>query len=200
MERFELIVISLPLFFRGEAECLDALLASGLSKLHIRKPGASKKELDGLLREIRPRWRKQLVLHGGNQPGEVRELANKYEIGQIHCPQKVWNERWGLRLSSSLHSWEEMATVDERFAYVFISPLFNSISKEGYMANESLLQRPAVPQPCKVIGLGGIDCDTIREVLRHGWDGAAVMGWIWGEAGKEVQRFEDLQKIIEGYS
>jgi len=206
---FTLVVITTPFFFPGEAECLEGLLAAGLEKLHLRKPGAGEEEIEGLLRQVSPRWRSRLVLHGSR---DLQSLAVRYGIPQVHCPldeqagQKPGERAAGapdreapIAISASLHSWSAMKKVEGAgLAYVFMSPVFNSISKPGYPANPVLLQRPAGPYPCKVIGLGGVDKDTIGGLIRQGWDGAAVLGWIWEEPGAAVKRYEQLKKIIRG--
>jgi thiamine-phosphate pyrophosphorylase len=199
---FLLVVITAPVFFPGEAACLEGLLAAGLQKLHLRKPGASEEEMEVLLRQIAPRWHSQLVLHhragraGGSR--ELAHLAARYGIPQIHCPL---SELAGapIAVSASLHSWEEIKEIEGAgLTYVFLSPVFDSISKPGYAASPGLLQRPASPHPCKVrvIGLGGVNKDTIGSLIREGWDGAAVLGWIWEEPGTAVERYEQLKKII----
>lgn len=211
-ESFTLVVITTPVFFPGEAECLEGLLAAGLEKLHLRKPGAGEEEMEGLLKQLSPRWHRRLVLHGSRG---LSRLAARYGIPQIHCPVKelgtgLVGTPVGEKLrapeenrqpiySASLHSWEEMKEIEEAgLAYVLMSPLFDSISKPGYAANPILLQRPAAPYPCKVIGLGGVDKDTIGGLVRQGWDGAAVLGWIWEDPAAAVERYEQLKTIISG--
>lgn len=213
---FLLVVLTAPKFFPGEAEYLEGLLEAGLGKLHLRKPGATsgegrgsrsaaagKKSMEDLLERLSPRWHSRLVLHGS------MEWAEAYKIPQIHGPVRYRSGSGssggggreiispeGLAISTSVHSWEEVKALPEGVAYTFLSPLFDSISKPGYMANTGLLQRPAGLYPCKVIGMGGIEESNIREVLRQGWDGAAVLGWIWEEPREAVKRFERLKKIL----
>ncbi|HEY4206146.1 MAG TPA: thiamine phosphate synthase [Puia sp.] len=198
---FTLVVITRPVFFPGEAGCLEGLLAAGVEKLHLRKPGAGEDALEALLKQLNPCWYPRLVLHGGR---ELQGLAARYVIPQVHCPLRELDSEGplGIRhryplLSASLHSWEELKKMEVAgLSYVFMSPVFNSISKPGYTANPSLLQRPAGPYPCKVIGLGGVDRDTIGELVRGGWDGAAVLGWIWEQPGAVVERYEQLKNSI----
>jgi len=101
-----------------------------------------------------------------------------------------------VAVSTSVHSWEEFARLPEGLAYAFISPLFDSISKPGYGANPELLRQPAGPMPCMPIALGGVGGDNLRELLRRGWKGAAVLGWIWDEPRGAVGRYEQLKKIL----
>jgi thiamine-phosphate pyrophosphorylase len=183
---FLLAVITAPAFLPGEADYLESLLEAGLQKLHLRKPGV---ELEELLERLSPRWHSRLVLHGS------RELANRYKIPQIHgSVRDIVSEE--IAVSTSVHSWEEAKELPERIAYAFVSPLFDSISKPGYMANGLLLQRPADPPRCRMIGLGGIGEETIGVMIRHGWDGAAVLGWLWEEPREAVRRFGRLKEVI----
>jgi len=219
---FLLVVITTPHFFAGEAACLEGLLAAGLEKLHLRKPGAGVEELEALLKQIDARWYPRLVLHGGY---DIQQLAARYGIPQVHCPpgrlrpddrvpgksdaakspaesavnrQRKLDEESPIVLSTSIHSWEEIKEIEGAgLTYVFLSPVFNSISKPGYAATPGLLRRPAGPFPCKVIGLGGVDKDTIGELRREGWDGAAVLGWIWQQPEEALQRYQQLKDDIK---
>jgi hypothetical protein len=159
---------------------------------------------------------------------EAFRLAARYGIPQIHCSLKEMEEsdvpkeiggsnvakEMGkpnvpktepiagapVAVSSSLHSWEEIKDIRGMgLTYVFLSPVFDSISKPGYVANPDLWRRPDRPYPCKVIGLGGVDKDSIGELIREGWDGAAVLGWIWEEPDRAVRRYKRLRKIIASH-
>lgn len=194
MQTFSLVVITAPSFFPGEAVCLESLLSAGLQKLHIRKPGAKEEEIEQLLLQLSPCWYSRLVLHGH------RNLTGRYAIPQVHLPLKAWKEggakETGSTVSASLHSWEELNEINGDFEYVFMSPLFDSISKPGYAACPGLLQRPAGPYPCRLIGLGGINKDNIHLVIQGGWDGAAVLGWIWEEPQAVLERYQELKDAI----
>jgi thiamine-phosphate pyrophosphorylase len=218
---FLLAVITAPDFFPGEAACLQELLAAGLEKLHLRKPGGSKEEMEALLGQIAPCWYSRLVLHGRGR--ELVRLAARYGIPQIHCPLKdlvrpdaglpgpefaglhtVWpvpritGQETEIAVSASLHGWSAIKEIEKAgLAYVFMSPVFHSLSKPGYAANPLLRHRPADTLPCKVIGLGGVDKDTLGLLIREGWEGAAVLGYIWENPRDAVKRYEQLRKVIE---
>ncbi len=189
---FLLAAITVPDTFPGEAECLEGLLEAGLQRLHLRKPAAAD-TLDALLRKLSSRWHSRLVLHGN------LELAAQYGISQIHGPVRYRKEK-SMTLSTSVHTWEEVKRLPDGLAYTFLSPLFNSISKPGYRAQNGLLQRPPGAYPCPVIGMGGIAEDTIQAVLDKGWEGAAVLGWLWEEPRDAVRRFERIQKIVDAHA
>ena len=201
---FLLAVLTLPAVFDGEVELLEGLLEAGLQKLHIRKPGAKAVEMENLLGRLSSRWASRLVLHGG------REMALRYGIMQVHGAVTRRDGKrsgggpfvevgMGVAVSTSVHSWEEFEALPEGLAYAFISPLFDSISKPGYGASEGLLLQPGGRLPCLPVGLGGVGPDTIGAVLKHGWKGAAVLGWIWEKPAEAVSRYEQLKKITDGY-
>ena len=188
---FLLAVITKPDLFSGEAALLKALLDAGADKVHIRKPGASYREVGALLEPLLCGGSAaRIVLHG------FRKLAIHYGIRQVHQP---WRDGWaeGLAISSSLHSWEEVKDIPAgKLEYAFISPLFDSISKTGYRGRSELLQCPAGLRPCRYIGLGGIDERNIGQLPAYGWDGAAVLGWIWERPEEALSRWHTLKKII----
>jgi thiamine-phosphate pyrophosphorylase len=155
-----LAVLTLPGMFAGEADHLEGLLEAGVSRLHLRKPAAGVGEFEGLLRRLAPRWSERLVLHGG------RELALRYGIPNVHGSVEyrggrgrsgggpfVGGDPDGLTLSTSVHNWEEFALLPDGLAYAFISPVFDSISKAGYLANAALLEHLDMAAPCLPVGL-----------------------------------------------
>jgi thiamine-phosphate pyrophosphorylase len=215
---FLLAVLTLPVVFDGEADLLEGLLEAGLRKLHVRKPRAKMDELEILLDRLSSRWASRLVLHGS------RELAVRYGISQVHGAVDYRDgsgrsgggpfagmaaagagtreglsagELDGIAVSTSVRSWAELALLPEGLAYAFISPLFDSISKPGYAANQDLLRQPETRLPCLPVGLGGVGANTLGTLVQQGWKGAAVLGWIWEEPREAVRRYEQLKKIIE---
>jgi thiamine-phosphate pyrophosphorylase len=210
-EDFLLAVLTLPVVFDGEADLLEGLLEAGLRKLHVRKPRAKMDELGILLDRLSSRWASRLVLHGS------RELAVRYGISQVHGavdfrdgsgrsgggpfvgirPGGALGQADDIAVSTSVHSWAELALLPEGLAYAFISPLFDSISKPGYAANQDLLRQPEGKLPCLPVALGGVGVDTIGVLIQQGWKGAAVLGSIWEEPREAVRRYEQLKKIIE---
>lgn len=198
---FLLAVLTMPDGFAGEADCLEALLEAGVERLHLRKPAMRETEVEALLGRLASRWADRLVVHGPR----CSELARRYGIGRVHGAVAYadgsgnsgggpavkdaavlvgLSGRQGLAVSTSVHSWGELAALPRGLAYAFLSPLFDSISKPGYGANEGLLQRPEGGLPCRPVGLGGVSAETVGELVRYGWTGAAVLGGIWGDREK----------------
>ena len=69
--------------------------------------------------------------------------------------------------------------------YVFLSPIFDSISKEGYTSaftSESI--REAAEKGIidkRVIALGGVDENNLLQVKDFGFGGAAILGGLWNK-------------------
>ncbi len=96
-------------------------------------------------------------------------------------------------MSRSLHSVEEIAGVKED--YVFLSPVFPSISKPGYGGSLNLEELKVVVNR-KVIALGGITEERLPIVERIGFGGAAMLGAVWRRR-IEGEQFK-LQLITNG--
>lgn len=83
----------------------------------------------------------------------------------------------------SCHTLEEVSRNKLKSDYVFLSPIFDSISKQGYHAaftEETLRQaHHAGIIDKQVIALGGITPTNARKALSLGFGGVAVLGDIW---------------------
>ena len=173
------IVITSPDFVPGEAFFIDKLFGHGLDLLHLRKPGASADECRDLLERIPERWRGQVVLH------EHFELAEAYGAHGIHLnrrnPQAP--EGYGGSVSCSCHSLEEVAASKPRRQYVFLSPIFDRISKVGYAAAfpEEQLRQAAKERLIdrQVVALGGVTATNIAALRAWHFGGAAFLGDVW---------------------
>ncbi len=82
----------------------------------------------------------------------------------------------------SCHSFEEVEALDGQLPYCFLSPVFDSISKQGYQANfdkKELQEFLKKKRTIKVIGLGGVTSENYAELLNLGFDGGAFLGSVW---------------------
>ena len=180
----DLIVISNPEKVAGEASIINDLFTEGLECLHLRKPGYSEEQLAALILSIAPEWRGRISLH------QHHGLAERLGIRRLHFteanldtvpPQHLAAlHDSGFVLSTSIHHPDRLRTLPGWFHYVFLSPVFDSVSKRGYQAAlpvDFKLDRSGFPG--KVIALGGIEYGNLARVPDMGFDGAAVLGTIW---------------------
>ena len=187
------ILITLPRILKNEAETLAALCGAGVSVIHIRKPEASEPEIEELLKTLQALGAdmSRLTIHY-NEP-----LARKYGLGGVHLriEELLAGAGEGLRWSCSAHGWTEAERAATDADYVFLSPLFDSISKPGYHsaidpaeAAERLRRRKG-----RIVALGGIRPANIARVRRIGFDGAAVLGAAWSADEKAVNTERTLK-------
>lgn len=196
----KLVVISSPEAVADEPAIINGLFAAGLEILHLRKPGAPVAVVEKLLIRIHPAYHSCIALH------QQHGLAKQFGIKRIHFPEQErqqlpasdWPElkEAGYKFTTSVHQPETLKHLPPVFDYVFLSPVFNSISKPGYqplVAENFFLAADDKPLP--VMALGGITPEQISRVREMNFDGAAVLGAIWQEPGKALENFKILQQV-----
>lgn len=173
------IIITSPDFISGEAVFIDNLFLQGLDLLHLRKPEASSEAYKRLLLQIPKHWYSRIVLH------EHFALAEEFGLHGIHLNRRCSQVPDSFRgsISCSCHTIEEVITQKDSKNYVFLSPIFDSISKVGYHAafSPTLLKQAAIENIIdeKVIALGGITANNISLVKEWHFGGVALLGDIW---------------------
>ena len=194
-----LIILTTPNFLPDEAEALTALLSHGLYRLHLRKPGASSHEVEQLLRTIPDRCYSRIVLH------DHFELAATYRLAGVHLNRRnpeppAPAAGYTPALSRSCHSIAELAH-GEGYAYQFLSPLFDSISKQGYTAGFTPDELTAAASQGiigeRVIALGGITPERMEAVRGWHFGGVALLGYLWQDPTPEgvVARLKRIRTV-----
>lgn len=197
-----LIVITSPDKVANESELINQLFAKGLEILHLRKPSWAKPDFEALLKSINPAYKRKVVLH------QFHELAAKYNVKGLHLREENRKQlsvselkelskelkHKNLTFSSSFHSKEEIVASENVFDYVFLSPVFDSISKPNYVGSKFNVQ--GLKFETKIIALGGIEASNIASIQKMGYDGAAVLGAIWGESEMAIENFINLTKAF----
>ena len=174
------IVITLPHFWDGEARHIARLLREGdVDGVHLRKPGCNAEELERLIEAVPEELRGRLVTH------DHYELAMRHGLGGIHLNSRNGDvpKGWKGSVSRSCHSMEEVEEWKQRCDYVSLSPIFDSISKAGYLAaftKEELREarmRGVIDH--KVMALGGVTFARLQEVETMGFGGGMILGDAW---------------------
>ncbi len=201
----KLILITTPTYFVEEDQIITTLFEEGLDILHLRKPQTSPVYAERLLTLIPEKFHKRIVVHDNFY------LKEEYNLRGIHLnarnPQIP--ENYSGQVSASCHSFEEVSKKKETYDYVFLSPIFDSISKEGYQSKftpEDIREasRAGVIDK-KVIALGGINEDTILRVKDFGFGGAALLGGLWGKFDPNldfnyqelIRHFQKLKRLAD---
>lgn len=201
----KLIVITRPDFFPEEGNILFRLFHGGMERLHIRKPGCTRASLLKLLDAIPPAYYPRIVLHDRFEIAADPSFG--YPLGGIHLNSRNPAIPSGYEgaVSRSCHTLKEIKQTG-RYEYVFLSPVFPSISKEGYGAGMDLeTLRDAARQGYiheKVIALGGLCAATIPLIREIPFGGIAVIGSVWGkdtfirDAEPIIHRYKQLKACL----
>lgn len=193
----KLILITSPTYFVEEDKIITSLFEEGLDILHLRKPDTAPMYAERLLTLIPEQYHKRIVVHGHFY------LKEEFRLKGIHLNLRNPNapDHYKGHISCSFHSLEEVKERKRNYDYVFMSPVFDSISKQDYNAQYSPEEiKKAHKQGIidkKVYALGGIDVHNIKEVKKYGFGGAAVMGAIWQKFDTCCDR--DYSQIIEHF-
>ena len=177
------IAITLPGFVPGEASFIVRLLDESFDRVHIRKPDADARAVAQLIEGVPEEYRSRLVLH------DHHALAEPYGLGGIHLNYRNPVAPAGFQgtVSRSCHSLDEVRAWKPRCAYVFLSPIYDSISKQGYrsaFSKQTLLKASAegiIDQ--QVVALGGVTYQRLAEVEQLGFGGYAMLGEAWKKMG-----------------
>lgn len=197
----KLIIITNEEIFEEEGLVLNKLFDEGLETLHLRKPLAGQVEVSSLLEQVSEKYYERIVLH------DHFDLLKSCSLKGVHL-----NRRNSIRpsfkvasVSRSCHTIECLNESMGTYDYMFLSPIFNSISKSGYKSaftKEQLLEAKSKNIiNDKVIALGGVTLETVSLVAEYGFEGVAVLGAIWGDflhskdENALLKRFHELLKI-----
>ena len=171
------IIITLPEVYPNEARALFSLVENGAEIIHIRKPGITESAMCETLKKIHPEILYHITIH------YFPHLAGYFGLGGVHEKlDSIGRISGSFRKSASCHNWEEVKSCMGHADYVFLSPIFDSVSKAGYQAAfaeeqlKILLKNPDRPP---VVALGGITEETIGKARPYGFEGAAAIGSIW---------------------
>lgn len=195
---FRLIVISSPAPVPQEAAIINRLFDAGLELLHVRKPDMSEHELSELLNGIDPGHRPKLALH------QHYQLSGPFGIRRLHLPERqrlsalaenstAWKDQ-GYTLSTSIHALKDHDALPHVFDYAFYGPVFESISKQGYLPTEAVAELPEKNAGAKLIAIGGITPARLQQVKQLGFNGAAMLGAIWDDPHKALATFETCRE------
>ncbi len=172
------IVVTSPSFFDGEEQFVKTLLSSGVDLVHLRKPEGDRHRCEQLLKALSDDERRRIVAH------DFLELATPYGLGGVHLNRRNSKKPRGFEgtVSCSCHSIDEVRARKEEFDYLFLSPIFDSISKEGYRSafSEKDLDEAARLGVIddRVVALGGVTPEAIPLLRRWHFGGAAMLGFV----------------------
>lgn len=173
----KIIVITYPTALPDEHLHIEQMLSSGqVDRIHLRRPYATETKMRRLIESISPDFYDCLSVH------DHFDLAVEYNLGGIHLNSRSNSvpEAFHGLISASCHSVKEAINHNDK-SYLFLSPVFDSISKNGYKSAISIddLTLIATKTSVPVYALGGVTPDRIPVLAATGIYGAAILGAAW---------------------
>ena len=177
----KLIVVTAPTFFVEEDKIITALFEEGLDILHLRKPETPAMYSERLLTLIPQKYHKRIITH------EHFYLQEEFSLMGIHLNTRNPKEPhdYSGHISCTCHSLDEVRNKKHFYDYLFLSPIYNCITKtgvtSGFTAEELRQAEKSKIIDSKVMALGGITSDNILEIKDYGFGGAVIMGDLWNK-------------------
>ena len=208
----KLIVISPSKKQENEVPFLINMFEQGLPTYHIRKKTFSTRQLKELIESIPKKYHNRLVIHSHH------ELALKYNlkgiyISRSHKKRKIrlwfflnWLKlrKSNLQVSVTFRSIENVYDFNPRYDYIFLAPIFDTLSGNFQSAFSDYNLRPTLKNSkYNIIARGGISADTIQKAAELGFKGLAFYSSIWKSAQpvleftKAKQKFKELGLPLE---
>ena len=201
----KLIVVTAPTFFVEEDKIITALFEEGLDILHLRKPETPAMYSERLLTLIPAKYHKRIITH------EHFYLQEEFSLMGIHLNTRNPKEPhdYSGHISCTCHSLDEVRNKKHFYDYLFLSPIYNCITKSGvtsgFTAEELRQAGKSKVIDSRVMALGGITPDNILEIKDYGFGGAVVMGDLWNKFNACTDRdylevichFKKLKKMAD---
>ena len=189
-QTWKVVVITPEIPFCGETEQIKRVIGSGVFRLHLRHPKADEQTLRHIIEGLTADERKKIVLH------DFYNLVDEYNLGGAHLNGRH-PELASVCSSRSCHSLTEVEA-STGMEYCFLSPIFDSISKNGYASNFSdEVLRQAKKDGIineKVIALGGITVGKVQQVKEYGFGGVAILGSAWKDG---IAQLDIIKQMME---
>ncbi len=195
------LVLFTPTRSPWDAKTVVKLFDAGLGRLHVQSVRDwNVRQYEAFLQQVPEVFWNRIVLE--EQPDLVlsRKLAGFQMLPGDRIPPR-WPKTAALSLKC--HSYDEMRSTPKGCHYLFLSPIFPSVSKRDYVPQRThrefqvIVERWRAEGGCPVYGLGGITPQNAAHVRALGFDGMAFIGSVW-ESAQPVQAFLELERAWSG--
>lgn len=208
----------------NEIHVLNLLFCNGLEVFHLRKDLECKhlggketyteEKIRNYIENIHECFRNRVIIHSHFH------LIKEYGLKGAHFTKKYSYEEYlkDEKLDAkdnplkyvgfSVHSTDEVLQNTTLYDYLFLSPIFDSISNIGYSSKFNLTKLKKFIETEKIdseiIALGGMNTTKIAKVKELGFNGLSLLGYIWSEFDEDqdiaaaVNRFKQILEIKDG--
>jgi thiamine-phosphate pyrophosphorylase len=197
----KLVVISSNDKYDNEVTLVCEMFRRGLALFHVRKPKFSRSDMESYLQAFPPMYHKRIIIHS------FHDLAFKYKLAGIHLSRhhrkrgKLYFARLmitrllnpGLMVTRSFHKLTDLGANKRVYSYVFLSPVFDSISNStlsaGFSQRALLIMIKASRN--EVLAMGGVKPKHLVLAAELGFAGVAMLGGIWNADKDPVSAFQE---------
>ena len=210
-------IILLSDFFPVKQEhlLLNALFEEGLEYFHLRKRSFSEAQMRRYLDQISPKNYNKIIIHShfhlSDQYGlKGLHFKKEFTVADFALDQGVsldWVRQKYNHISHSSHSILDIKRAIFSYNYMFLSPVFDSISNKGYNSKIKIKTIRKFfneePMHSQVIALSGMTTEKIKHVQEVGFNGFGLLGYIWipykedGNLLRAVNRFKLVQSEVK---
>lgn len=193
----------------NEIHVLNLLFCNGLEVFHLRKDldckhlGGTEKYTEERVRNyiesIHESFRDRIIIHSHfhlvKEYGLLgAHFTKKYSLEEYLKDESInFENKPFKKVGFSLHTTDEIKAYSNTYDYLFLSPIFDSISNIGYNSKFNLtkLKKFIATEHInsEIIALGGMNPTKIKKVKELGFSGLSLLGFVWS-------RFDEDQDII----
>lgn len=196
-------VISNENYIKEETKLINWLFDSGLEVFHLRKKQIEYNSYIEIVKNIPSKYHERIIIH------DFYELIKEYNFRGVHLSEK--KRKSGFELNSeilktisekklvkgtSVHNPDDVSVMIDKYDYLWLSPVFKSISKNNYFPEYNWIVRDFAEKN-KLVALGGIRADNLNDVEQRGFKNAAVLGYLWNNMDSFKLKFKELKKYNE---
>ncbi len=181
------------------------MFEQGLKTYHLRKIKFSTRELQHFIEEIPEKYHDRIVIHTHHELVTKFNLKGVY-ISRSHKKRKMrtWlRMQWfkirkkEFKVSATLRSIEALLDHNSKYDYVFLSPVFDSLSgnfQAGFSEHD--LRHALKNTQYKTIARGGISAGNLQKSHELGFKGVAFYSSIW----KSKNPLQEFMKVKEKFT
>jgi thiamine-phosphate pyrophosphorylase len=167
----------------------ELMTAFPLLHFHLRKPQADIEQVKSYLSNFEAIHLARMVVH-------TTPYKTEKPILGFHCKESKQDNKL-IYFSTSFHKLENALKNQAFYSCFFCSPLFPSISKEGYLPTENWdIKLTSTEFQSKAIALGGIDLENLKKCAEKGFKNIGLLGTIW-QNPNPLRTFEEISNQWE---
>lgn len=172
----------------NEPTLVTKMLEMGVDTIHLRKPSSSYEDLKKYIEAVPEYFHNRIVTHTHHS------LAAKYKLKGIHLTKVHKKNKWRqlftmqkiklkgrkVTVSTSFNSLSNMYENENKYSYIFLSPVFDNLRGGFQSAYNEMNLRAAIDKTgYHIVARGGVDINKIEIANEIGLYGLAFYTHIW---------------------